>query len=84
MGEFYEHPFPNSFVRKLRFFTQNVSDDPNIICEKTIQYRAEIKFKLAFSTSWNKSEKKSQIFLSSNHVRQGEVIKKGYHSFIRW
>ena len=47
MGEFYEHPFPNSFVRKLRFFTQNVSDDPNIICEKTIQYRAEIKFKLA-------------------------------------
>ena len=40
MGEFYEHPFPNSFVTKLRFFTQNnVSDDPNVICEKNIQNR---------------------------------------------
>ena len=47
MGEFYEHPFPNSFVRKLRFFTQNVSDDANFNCEKNIQYRAEIIFKLA-------------------------------------
>ena len=47
MSEFYLKPFPKPFVRKLKTFLLNETDDTREICMTNIKYRAKVIFKLA-------------------------------------
>ena len=47
MSEFYLKPFPKLFVRKLKTFLLNETDDTREICMTNIKYRAKVIFKLA-------------------------------------
>ena len=47
ISEFYEHPFPKRFIRKLEFLIRNISEDPETICEKDVQFKAEVIFRIA-------------------------------------
>ena len=47
MKEYYANKFPPQFVRRLKEFKSNLSSQDGDYCEKNIQYRAEIVFRLA-------------------------------------
>ena len=48
--EFYNNPFPPSFMTKARTYFYNESSKPSDLCRKYLPYRAEVNFRLATDT----------------------------------
>ena len=47
MKEFYENMSPPKFIRKMEEIKNNLSSNDGAHCERSIQYRAEIMFRIA-------------------------------------
>ena len=48
--EFYNNPFPPSFMTKARTYFYNENSKPSDLCRKYLPYRAEVSFRLATDT----------------------------------
>ena len=47
MSEFYENKAPPQYIRNLIQFKENVSSSVEVYCRKNLQFRAEVRFRLA-------------------------------------